>query len=201
MMRTCVEMGETAQALKEFDRCRMALRTALDVEPSSETRALYQTIRTGASKASAEQASSTEHPPLPDKPSIVVLPFQSISDGPEQDYFADGVVREIIAALSRFKSLFVIARSSSFAYKGKTIDVKQVGRELGVRYVLEGSVRKEGGRVRITGQLIEAASGVHLWADKFEGSLEDIFGLQDQVTTCVVGAIRTGIRWGGIRSH
>ena len=126
---------------------------------------------------------------LPDKPSIAVLPFQNMSGDPEQDYFADGMVEDIITALSRFKSLFVIARNSSFIYKGKAVDIKQVGRELGVRYVLEGSVRKAAGKVRITGQLIDAATGVHVWADKFDGSLEDIFTLQDDVTTKVVGAI------------
>lgn len=126
---------------------------------------------------------------LPDKPSIAVLPFQNMSGDPEQEYFADGMVEDIITALSRFKSLFVIARNSSFTYKGKAVDVRQVGRELGVRYVLEGSVRKAGGQVRITGQLIEAATGAHLWADRFDGSLEDVFALQDRVTTSVVGAI------------
>jgi TolB-like protein/class 3 adenylate cyclase/Tfp pilus assembly protein PilF len=127
--------------------------------------------------------------PVPDKPSIAVLPFQNMSGDPEQEYFADGMVEDIITALSRFKSLFVIARNSSFTYKGKAVDIKQVGRDLGVRYVLEGSVRKAGNRVRITGQLIEAATGRHLWADKFDGALEDVFGLQDQVTASVVGLI------------
>ena len=126
---------------------------------------------------------------LPEKPSIAVLPFQNMSGDPEQEYFADGVVEDIITALSRFKSLFVIARNSSFTYKGRAVDVKQVGRELGVRYVLEGSVRKASGRVRITGQLIDCGTGAHLWADRFDGSLQDIFDLQDQVTTSVVGAI------------
>jgi TolB-like protein/class 3 adenylate cyclase len=126
---------------------------------------------------------------LPDKPSITVLPFKNLSGDPDQEYFADGMVEDIITALSRFKSLFVIARNSSFTYKGKSVDIKQVGRELGVRYVLEGSVRKSGGRVRITGQLIEAATGQHLWADKFDGALEDIFDLQDHVTSSVIGLI------------
>ena len=126
---------------------------------------------------------------LPDKPSIAVLPFQNMSGDPEQEYFADGMVEDIITSLSRFKSLFVIARNSSFTYKGKAVDIKQVGRELGVRYVLEGSVRKAGNRVRITGQLIEATTGRHLWADRFDGGLEDVFGLQDQITTSVVGLI------------
>ena len=126
---------------------------------------------------------------LPDKPSIAVLPFQNMSGDPEQEYFADGMVEDIITALSRFKSLFVIARNSSFTYKGKAVDIKQVGRELGVRYVLEGSVRKAGGRVRITGQLIEATTGAHLWADRFDGSLEDVFDLQDRVANSVVSSV------------
>jgi adenylate cyclase len=142
--------------------------------------------------AGAKGAAVNEAPPalaLPDKPSIAVLPFQNMSGDPEQEYFADGMVEDIITALSRFKSLFVIARNSSFTYKGKAVDIKQVGRELGVRYVLEGSVRKAGNRVRITGQLVEAAAGRHLWADRFDGALEDVFGLQDQITTSVVGLL------------
>ena len=126
---------------------------------------------------------------LPDRPSIAVLPFQNMSGDPDQDYFADGMVDEITTALSRFKSLFVIARHSSFTYKGKALDIKQVGSELGVRYVLEGSVRKAAGQVRIIGQLIDAASGKHLWADRFEGDLSDIFALQDRMTESVVSAI------------
>jgi len=127
--------------------------------------------------------------PIPDKPSIAVLPFQNMSGDPEQEYFADGMVEEIIAGLSRFRWLFVIARNSSFTYKGRAVDVKQVGRELGVRYLLEGSARKSANRIRIAGQLIDASSGTHLWADRFEGALKDIFELQDEVTASVVGAI------------
>jgi TolB-like protein len=126
---------------------------------------------------------------LPDRPSIAVLPFINMSGDPEQEYFADGIVEEIITALSRIRWLFVIAHNSSFAYKGRAVDVKQIGRELGVRYVFEGSVRKAANRVRITGQLLEASTGVHLWADRFEGDLEDVFDLQDQVTASIVGAI------------
>lgn len=126
---------------------------------------------------------------LPDRPSIAVLPFQNMSGDPEQDYFADGVVEELITALSRFRQLFVIARNSSFTYKDRAADVKEVGRELGVRYVLEGSVRRAANRVRITAQLIDAQTGGHLWANRFDGTPEDIFDLQDQVTTSVVGAI------------
>jgi TolB-like protein len=128
-------------------------------------------------------------PPLPHKPSIAVLPFNNMSDDPEQEYFADGIVEEITTVLSRMRWLFVIARNSSFTYKGRAVDVKQVGRELGVRYVLEGGVRKAANRVRITAQLIDASTGAHLWADRFEGMLEDLFDLQDQVTASVVGAI------------
>jgi adenylate cyclase len=126
---------------------------------------------------------------LPDKPSIAVLPFQNMSGDPEQQYFADGMVEEIITALSRIRWLFVIARNSTFTYKGQPVDVKQVGRELGVRYVLEGSVRKGGNRLRITGQLIDAETGVHLWADRFDGSLEDVFELQDRIAVSVAGVI------------
>jgi adenylate cyclase len=126
---------------------------------------------------------------LPDKPSIAVLPFQNMSGDPEQEYFADGMVEEIITALSRIRWLFVIARNSSFTYKGKAVDVKQVGRELGVRYVLEGSVRKGGNRMRITAQLIDATNGAHLWADRFDGLLEDVFELQDKVALSVAGVI------------
>ncbi len=126
---------------------------------------------------------------LPDRPSIAVLPFPNMGGDPEQDYFADGVVEEIITALSRFRQLFVIARNSSFTYKGRSVDVKQIGQELGVRYVLEGSVRKAANSVRITAQLIDAKTGGHLWANRFDGTHEDIFNLQDQVTASVVGAI------------
>ncbi|MGY2904171.1 winged helix-turn-helix domain-containing tetratricopeptide repeat protein [Bradyrhizobium sp. URHC0002] len=126
---------------------------------------------------------------LPDSPSIAVLPFRNLSGDAEQDYFADGIVEDVITALSHIRWLFVIARNSSFTYKGKTVDEKQVGRELGVRYVAEGSVRRSEKRVRITGQLVEAATGTHLWAGRFEGTLEDIFELQDQIATNIVGAI------------
>jgi adenylate cyclase len=143
---------------------------------------------------STRVAGTESPPPLPDKPSIAVLPFQNMSGDPEQEYFADGMVEEIITALSRFKSLFVIARNSSFTFKGKAVDVKEVGRRLGVRYVLEGSVRKAAGKVRITGQLIDATTGAHLWADRIDGALDDIFDLQDQVTASVVGVIEPKLR-------
>jgi TolB-like protein/class 3 adenylate cyclase len=132
--------------------------------------------------------------PLPDKPSLAVLPFQNLSGDPEQDYFVDGMVEEVTTAISRLPWLFVIARNSSFTYKGRAVDVKQVARELGVRYVLDGSARKAGNRVRITGQLIDTATGAHIWADRFDGALDDIFELQDQVASNVVGAIEPRLR-------
>ena len=144
----------------------------------------------GASVSAHATGTSAKTPlELPDKPSIAVLPFQNLSGDPEQEYFVDGIVEEVTTAIARLPWLFVIARNSSFAYKGKSPDLRQVGRELGVRYVLEGSVRKAGNRVRITGQLIDAATGAHLWADRFGSQLEDIFDLQDQITSSVIGAI------------
>jgi adenylate cyclase len=137
---------------------------------------------------------STQSLPLPDKPSIAVLPFQNMSGDPEQEYFADGMVEEITTAIARLPWLFVIARNSSFTYKGRSVDVKQVARELGVRYVLEGSVRKAGNRVRITGQLIDTTTGAHIWADRFDGALDDIFELQDEVASRVAGAIEPKLR-------
>jgi TolB-like protein len=148
--------------------------------------------RIGAAPAAAPTRAAP--PALPDKPSIAVLPFQNMSGDAEQEYFVDGMVEEIITALSRIRWLFVIARNSSFTYKGQAVDVKQVGRELGVRYVLEGSVRKAGGRVRITGQLIDAVTSTHLWADRFDGSLEDVFDLQDKVASSVAGVIEPALQ-------
>src|SRR5262244_3308383 len=131
---------------------------------------------------------------LPDKPSIAVLPFQNMSGDPEQEYFADGTVEDIITALSHFRQLFVIARNSSFVYKGRAVDVKQVSRDLGVRYLLEGSVRKAANRIRIAAQLIDAQTGVHLWAQRFDGGLEDIFDLQDKVASSVAGVIEPALQ-------
>jgi adenylate cyclase len=145
-------------------------------------------VRAGAHSALTERISAA--PPLPDKPSIALLPFENMSGDPEQEYFADGMVEEITTALSRFKWLFVIARNSSFTFKGQAVDVKEVGRRLGVRYVLEGSVRKASGKVRIAGQLIDAVTGAHIWADRFERDLTDVFALQDEVTVAVVSAIQ-----------
>jgi TolB-like protein len=175
-----------------------ALRRVFREEPGGERwietlpRRGYRFVGPVVATRNPSQEEGTEVKPallIPDKPSIAVLPFENMSGDPDQEYFADGVVEEIITALSRFRALFVIARNSSFTYKGRRVDTKQIGRELGVRYVLEGSVRKAARRVRITGQLVEASTGAHLWADRFEGAPGDIFDLQDQVTESVVGAI------------
>jgi TolB-like protein len=164
---------------------RKGFRFVVDVR---ETPSLDGSGLAGTGPAAAVEAAAAALA-FPAKPSIAVLPFVNLSGDQEQDYFADGVVEDIIAALSRHRWLFVVARNSSFTYKSRVVDVKQVGRELGVRYVLEGSVRKAGNHVRITGQLIDATTGAHHWADRFEGVLEDIFELQDQLTVSVVGAI------------
>ena len=161
---------------------------ALAPDPQS-----VEALALGASSRAAPPSSGAPLP-LPDKPSLAVLPFQNLTGDAEQEYFVDGMVEEITTAISRLPWLFVIARNSSFTYKGKAVDVKQVARELGVRYVLEGSVRKGGGRVRITGQLIDAHSGAHIWADRFDGTLDDIFELQDQVASSVVGAVEPKLR-------
>ena len=177
------DSGEEQRLIRTV--ARKGFRFVGDVREAQSSEG-FSSLRT----APAASNETSEHVlTLPDSPSIAALPFQNWSGDPEQDYFADGVVEDIITALSRIRWLFVIARNSSFTYKGRAVDVKQVGRELGVRYVLEGSVRKAANRVRITGQLIDATTGAHLWADRFEGTLDDIFELQDQVAESVVGAI------------
>jgi adenylate cyclase len=150
--------------------------------------------RVGSSSAASQPIGPAAALPLPDKPSIGVLPFQNMSGDPEQEYFVDGIVEEITTAIARLPWLFVIARNSAFTYKGKPVDVKRVAHELGVRYVLEGSVRKAGTRVRITGQLIDTETGAHIWADRFDGALDDIFDLQDEVASNVAGAIEPKLR-------
>ena len=153
--------------------------------------------RAEAKPATAEYAAPDKPSPrfaLPDKPSIAVLPFQNMSGDAEQEYFVDGMVEDIITGLSRIRWLFVIARNSSFTYKGRAVDERQVGRELGVRYVLEGSVRRAGNRLRVTGQLIEAETGAHLWADRYDGELQDVFDFQDRITETIVGVIEPNLR-------
>jgi len=201
LMQIHAERAETAQALKVYETLRDRLHRELGVKPEPETVKLHEAIKqrrvappppsTGSSFAetNSRPEPTPADPPLPSKPSIAVLPFQNLSGDPEQEYFADGTVEEIITALSRMRWLFVIARNSSFTYKGRPVDVKQVGRELGVRYILEGSVRRAGNRVRITGELVDTSTGADLWADRFDGAVEDIFDLQDQITASVVGAI------------
>jgi TolB-like protein/class 3 adenylate cyclase/tetratricopeptide (TPR) repeat protein len=193
-LQTLASAGGTCISSVAHDQVRKILPFSFTDLGTQQLKNISEPVRAFAVSAkdtSADAASpDVSIPlPLPDRPSIAVLPFQNMSGDPEQEYFADGMVEDIITGLSRSKTLFVIARNSSFTYKGKAVDIKQVGRELGVRYVLEGSVRKAGNRVRITGQLIDASTGMHLWADRFEGSIEDIFDLQDQVTVRVVGAI------------
>src|SRR3954454_1673924 len=150
---------------------------------------LAQPIRVYRVQAETPAAQPAAALPLPDKPSIAVLPFQNISGDPEQEYFADGMVEEIITALSRIRWFFVIAHNSTFTYKGHAVDVKRVGREFGVRYVLEGSVRKSGNRIRVTAQLVEAATGNHVWAERYDRDLADIFAVQDEITERVVAAV------------
>ena len=175
---TFEDMGE--QSLKNINRPVRAFRVKVDG---------------GAAPAvTASREASGLIAGLPDKPSLAVLPFQNMSGDPEQEYFADGVVEDIITSLSRFRSFAVIARNSSFVYKGRAVDVRQVAKDLGVRYLLEGSVRRAGQRLRITAQLIEATSGAHRWADRFEGAVEDIFNVQDRITESVVGVIEPQIR-------
>jgi len=189
---TFEDMGD--QALKNIARPVRVYRVRSESPfPSPPLPGLDPGI-TGEGSARSARVGAAEPLPLPDKPSIAVLPFANMSGDPEQEYFADGMVEEIITALSRIRWLFVIARNSSFTYKGRAVDVKQVSRELGVRYVLEGSVRKGGGRVRITAQLIEAETGTDLWADRFDGSLEDVFELQDRVALSVAGVIEPALQ-------
>ncbi len=181
-------LGDNDQRLLRTMKGRGYLLTA---QVTGETEAIAAAV---PADVAAIPVAVARTPPQPDKPSIAVLPFQNMSGDPDQDYFVDGMVEEIITALSRIRWLFVIARNSSFSYKGQTFDVRQVGRELGVRYVLEGSVRKDGDRIRITGQLIDADTGTHLWADRFDGSIEEVFELQDKVASSVAGVIEPALQ-------
>ena len=178
------------------DQVRDKLDFAFADSGEQQVKNIARPVRVFRVNLGAVATVTAEPPPLalPEKPSLAVLPFQNMSGDPEQEYFADGIVEDITTAIARLPWLFVIARNSSFTYKGKSVDVKQVGRELGVRYVLEGSVRKAGNRVRITGQLIDTATGAHIWADRFDGALDDIFELQDQVASSVAGAIEPKLR-------
>ena len=194
-LQTLASAGGTCISGVAHDQVRKILPFAFSDLGAQQVKNIEEPVRAFAvttKGASTVLASSRASVPLalPDKPSIAVLPFQNMSGDPEQEYFADEMVEDIITALSRFKWLFVIARNSSFTFKGKAVDIKEVGRRLGVRYVLEGSVRKAAGKVRITGQLIDAVTGAHIWADRFERDLTDVFALQDEVTVAVVSAIQ-----------
>jgi TolB-like protein len=188
-LQELAEPGGLAVSGTAYDHLHGKVGIALEFTGEQQVKNIARPVRVYRARLEGTSTAPRATLALPDKPSIAVLPFQNLSGDPEQEYFADGVVEEIITALSRFRQLFVIARNSSFTYKGRAVDVKQIGRELGVRYVLEGSVRNAGNRVRIIGQLVDTATGAHLWADRFDGAAEDIFDLQDQVTVGVVGAI------------
>jgi TolB-like protein/Tfp pilus assembly protein PilF len=181
-MQALAALGRRSEAVRHYQELAQRLKLELGTLPEAATVQLVDQLRSPGSLDAPMVLQSK-------RPSIAVLPFANLSNDPEQEYFADGVVEEIITALSRLHWLFVIARNSSFTYKGRAVDVRQVGRELGVRYILEGSLRKSGSRVRIAGQLIDAESGTTIWADRFEGELRDLFDLQDQITSHTVAAI------------
>jgi adenylate cyclase len=210
LMQIHASQGQTTQALRLYETQSDRLNHELGVNPEPETVKLYESIRQRrvamipavAGPVPADVMATSRPPaatsdaslPLPSKPSIAVLPFQNLSDDRAQEYFADGMVEEIITALSRIRWLFVIARNSSFTYKGQAVDVKQIGRELGVRYVLEGSIRKAGDRLRISCHIIEAATGHHVWADRFEGKLTEVFEIQDRIAGTVARAVEPNVR-------
>jgi adenylate cyclase len=196
-LQTLANPGTVCISGATYDQVRKVLPMAFVDLGAQKVKNIEEPVRayqvgkpSDAPKSPARAVEAESLPPLPDKPSIAVLPFHNMSGDPEQEYFADGMVEELITALSRFKWLFVIARNSSFTFKGNAVDIKEVGRRLGVRYVLEGSVRKASGKVRITGQLVDAVTGAHIWADRFERDLTDVFALQDEVTAAVVSAIQ-----------
>ena len=189
-------IGDRAGALRQYQACADILKKELQIEPDTATKTLFEEIRretavptkTEPPGAAADTVPTGSHLPLPDKPSIVVLPFSNISGDPEQEYFSDGITEDITTELSRFSELFVIARNTAFTYKGQPLNITDVAGELGVHFVLEGSVRKAGNRVRINAQLIDGQNGNHLWAERYDGSIEEVFELQDEVTRQVVGA-------------
>jgi TolB-like protein/Tfp pilus assembly protein PilF len=189
LMKLHMAAGDRAEAIRQYKDCERLLRDELDVAPARETIDLLEKIRTGGDATCPGKAASASGPPLPDRPSIAVLPFDNLSGEPEHEYFGDGMAEDIIAGLSRFRWLFVIARNSSFTYKGRPVDVRQLAHELGVRYVLEGSIRKGGDRVRVTAQLIDALAGNPIWSERYDRRLEDLFALQDEITETLVGAI------------
>ena len=189
LMELHAAVGDRAEAIRQYRDCERLLRDELDVAPAQETRELLEKIRIDGVATRPSRAAPALHPPLPDRPSIAVLPFDNPSGEPEQQHFGDGMAEDIIAALSKFRWLFVIARNSSFTYKGRPVNVRQLARELGVRYVLEGSIRKSGDRIRVTAQLIDALAGNPIWSERYDRGLEDLFALQDEITETLVGAI------------
>lgn len=189
LMRLLYESGDRAAALRQYQICGRILDKELEVEPDASTRALFEDIRHGSAPREPLSEAIDLPPALPDKPSIAVLPFDNLAAAQDQAFFADGMTEDIITELSRFHSLFVIARGSSFAFKGRSLNVQSIARKLGVRYLLEGSIRKSGSRIRIAAQLIEAATGNHIWAERYDRELKDIFAVQDEVTTAIVLAI------------
>ncbi len=191
LMSLYVAQGDRALALKQYRACRDVLKNELEITPSPETEALRADILHLNDAPQSVLANDGKMQPraLPDKPSIAVLPFTNMSGDAEQEYFSDGITEDIITGLSRFRELFVIARNSSFTYKGRPVKVQDIGEELGVRYVVEGSVRKVGNRVRITAQLIDAATGNHLWAERYDRNMEDVLAIQDDVTETVVATL------------
>jgi adenylate cyclase len=200
-LQTLANPGAVCISGATYDQVRKVLPMTFVDLGAQQVKNIQEPIRAyqvGAASETREadltRVAAAESPlALPDKPSIAVLPFQNMSGDPEQEHFADGMVEDIITALSRFKSLFVIARNSSFTYKDKVVDIRQVGREMGVRYVLEGSVRKSGNRARITAQLIDATSGAHVWADRYDRDLSDFFAVQDEITATVAGTIEPAL--------
>jgi adenylate cyclase len=188
-LESLAEPGGICVSGRVQEDARGKLDIAFEDAGDQQLKNIERPVRIYRMRPKAAAASSRPALPLPGKPSIAVLPFQNMSGDPEQDYFADGMVEEIITALSRFRQLFVIARNSTFTYKGQAADVKQVSRELGVRYVLEGSVRKGGNRVRVTAQLIDATSSAHVWAERYDRNVSDVFAVQDEITASVAGVI------------
>jgi TolB-like protein/DNA-binding SARP family transcriptional activator len=211
-IRALAASGRRADALKHYEDYAVVLRRELDAEPDPSTRQLAADLRKPRRAHSGWETSSgpryelqsssdpgREELPLPDRPSLAILPFDNMSGDPEQEYFADGMVDDLLVGLSRVRWLFVIARQSSFCYKGRVVDVRQIGRQLGVRYVVEGSVRKVGNRVRIAAQLIETETGGNLWADRYESNLGEIFALQDEITGRIVAAVELNVQTAEIR--
>jgi TolB-like protein len=200
LMSLYARQGKRSEALRQYRLCCEALMRDLGVRPDAATEALYRDLQQPvaitaevARPTASEEAAHETQPPLPDKPSIAVLPFANLSGDPEQEYFADGLVEDIIGALSRISALWVIARASTFTYKGKPIEVKRIARELGVRYVMEGSVRRSGDRVRVTAQLVDTVTERPVWAERYDRPLSDLFDIQDEITRCVAATAETQI--------